>query len=137
MAGQVVEVEAVAAVARLVGDTEHGGERRVLRKADGPLVERAVSMFRDHEHVGGEDAEPKAAASCHFPLAAVAYQSGFGLWQGAPRLPLPAVLDCQIHIFVASVHHDAVAQGDGITCWEGHRDAGHERHLERGRECQC
>lgn len=136
MAGQVVEVEAVAAVARLVGDAQHGGERRVLGEADGPLVERAIGMFRDHEHVGCEDAEPQAAAGRHFPLATVAYQSGFGLWQSAPRLPFPAVLDCQIHIFVAGVHYHAVAQGDGITCWESHRDAGHERHLERGGECQ-
>lgn len=131
MAGQVVEVEAVAAVARLVGDAEHGGERRVLGEADGPLVERAIGVFRDHENVGGEDAEPEAAAGRHLPLAAVAYQSGLGLRQGAPRLPFPAVLDCQIHVFVAGVHHHAVAQGDGVSRGESHGDAGHEGHLER------
>lgn len=131
VARQVVEVEAVAAVARLVGDAEDGGEGRVLGEADGPLVERAVGVFGDHEHVGGEDAEPEAAAGRHFPLAAVADQSGFGLRQGAPGLPLPAVLDCQIHIFVAGVHHHAVAQGDGVACGECHWDAGHEGHLER------
>lgn len=131
VAGQVIEVEAVAAVARLVGDAEHGGERRVLGEADGPLVERAVGVFGDHEHVGGEDAEPEAAARRHLPLAAVAYQCRFGLRQGAPGLPFPAVLDCQIHVFVAGVHHHAVAQGDGIARGECHGDAGHEGHLER------
>lgn len=129
VAGEVVQVEAVAAVARLVGDAQHGGERRVLGEADGPLVEGAVGMFGDHEHVGGEDAEPEAAARCHFPLAAVAYQSRLGLLQGAPGLPLPAVLDGQIHVFVAGVHHHTVAQGDGIARGERHGDAGHEGHL--------
>lgn len=130
VAGQVVEVETVAAVAGFVGDAQHGRECRVLGEADGPLVEGAVGVFGDHEHVGGEDAEPEAAASCNFPLAAVAYQGRFGLRQGAPRLPLPAVLDCQIHVFVAGVHHHAVAQGDGVACGERHGDAGHEGHLE-------
>lgn len=130
VAGQVVQVEAVAAVARLVGDAQHGGERRVLGEADGPLVEGAVGVLGDHEHVGGEDAEPEAAARRHFPLAAVAYQSRLGLRQGGPGLPLPAVLDGQIHVFVAGVHHHAVAQGDGVARRERHGDAGHKGHLE-------
>lgn len=56
MAGQVVEVEAVTTVPRLVRDAEYCRESRVLRKADCPLVQRTIGMFRDHEHIGGENA---------------------------------------------------------------------------------
>lgn len=135
VARQVVEVEAVAAVARLVRDAEHGGEGRVLGEAHRPLVERAVGVFGDHQHVGGEDAEAQAVARGALPLAAVADQGRLGLGQRAAWRPLLAVLDGQVHVLVAGVHDDAVAQGDCVACGERHGDTGHKGHLgERERE---
>lgn len=73
MTGQVIEMEAVTAIPRLVRDTKHGGESRVLCKADGPLVQGPICMFGNHENVGGENAQSKAAAGCNFSLPSVAY----------------------------------------------------------------
>lgn len=130
MTSQVIQVETVAAVPGLVGDTQHSGESRVLRKADGPLVQGTICMFGNHEHVGGENAKSKTTAGCNFSLTGIAYQSRLGLWQCASGLSLPAMLDRQIHIFVASVHNYAVAQGDRITRRKRYRDTGHKGHLK-------
>lgn len=116
MTGQIVEVEAMAAVSRLMRDAEHRREGGVLGKADGPLVEGAVGVFGDHQDAGGEDAETQAVGG-GFALTQ-ADQSGGRV--GQTHGPLTPVLNGQVHVFVAGVHHNAATERVGVTGGEGH-----------------
>lgn len=126
VASQVVEVEAVAAVPRLVRDAEHRGEGGVFGKADGPLVEGAVGVRGDHEDVGGEDAEAQAAAWRGFSLATIADEGGGGVRQRAAGRPLSAMLDGEVDVLVAGVHDHATAERVGVVGRERHGDTGHK-----------
>ncbi len=115
-------------------DAEHRGEGRVLGEADGPLVERAVGVFGDHQDAGGEDAEPQAVARGGFVLA-LSDQSGGGRVRQA-RGTLTAVLDGQVHVSVAGVHDHAAAERVGIVGGESHGNPGHEGNLGTERTLQ-
>lgn len=106
MTGQIVEVKAMAAVSRFMRDAEHRREGGVLCKADGPLVKGAISVFGDHQDAGGEDAETHVVGG-GFVLTQ-ADQNGGGLGQTSG--PMTSVLNGQVHVFVAGVHHNAATE---------------------------